>query len=236
MLLYKFKPATSLLYLLDILVHERLYCSPYEALNDPFEGQFRTLATSLGYSLEGPGQSEIGRILRNIDKKLKTHPRVLINRLDEIPNAGITRVCSLTGNARDVRMWSLYADSHQGVAVEIEFNDEEMTNVVRKVKYGTDLPKFAHSLENHPPAAEVLICKTNHWEYEDEYRIITDQETFPIAGKIRRVLLGGRCNSAVVELLDKLLPANIELRHTGLDFSGMAIQEDRAELRQNRPV
>ena len=40
MIFYKFKPVEQLAHLLDIVVNERLYCEHYEALNDPFEGQF----------------------------------------------------------------------------------------------------------------------------------------------------------------------------------------------------
>ncbi len=39
MILYKYRALNSIEYTLDILLKERLYCSPYKDLNDPFEGQ-----------------------------------------------------------------------------------------------------------------------------------------------------------------------------------------------------
>ena len=37
---YKYKAPTPFEYIADILINERLYCAPYDQLNDPFEGIF----------------------------------------------------------------------------------------------------------------------------------------------------------------------------------------------------
>jgi hypothetical protein len=60
---YKFKPVEQLAHLLDVVVNERLYCEHYEALNDPFEGQF---ARMVG---QGAARPQFGTA-RELDRNL----------------------------------------------------------------------------------------------------------------------------------------------------------------------
>ena len=49
MILYKYKSLADLEHVLDIILYERLHCSTYDKLNDPFEGLFLT-TINLSYS------------------------------------------------------------------------------------------------------------------------------------------------------------------------------------------
>lgn len=97
MVLFKFKPLAQLAHLLDIIVNERLYCHHYEELNDPFEGQFERMVGRGAVRRDFGTAGELDR---------------------EVP----TRICSLSRCCDDVRMWSLYAGSFAGVAVQLELD------------------------------------------------------------------------------------------------------------------
>lgn len=104
MLLYKFKSAHDALYALDIAIHERLYCAPYSDLNDPLEGQFRTLLADRSKGL--------GSLFAHGFNQ--QYSRVVYSGLHDIQLSGPSRVCSLSAEWRDARMWALYADSFRG--------------------------------------------------------------------------------------------------------------------------
>lgn len=135
MLLYKYRTFEHLEYLLDILVNHRLYCSEYKSLNDPFEGMFLETydpGSSLSFGLASsfdfgfvPGRQRVRR--RSVE--------------DPVTSAVRKRVCSLSASASDVRLWSLYANGHSGVAVEIDFG--EHLGDVHEVKYVKELPERA---------------------------------------------------------------------------------------------
>ena len=155
MKLYKFRALDKLEYVLDILLNERLYCSTYEALNDPLEGLFYTIINPLGTS-----------------KRLRQYKRI-----DDLPtyNSDL-RICSLSSSFEDIRMWSHYANGHTGVAIEIDF--ENHINDVIEVNYESGLQKHGTTILAGATPTDVLSYKTEHWGYEEEYRIIINDNHY----------------------------------------------------------
>lgn len=207
MLLYKFRSFDQLEFMLDIIVHERLYCTPYKRLNDPFEGTFYTALHRAKYFTAG---SAVGQPLVK-SKEIKTVD-------DLFMEASETRVCSLSGSFSDVRLWSFYAGGHTGVAIEIDFNGYERD--VYEVNYTESVPEFGSTLLGGFPTstAAVLTKKTNQWKYEDEYRIICDTEWYSISNRIRRILAGPRASDDRVAILRKITNGLIPIERTKLDF------------------
>ena len=117
MKLYKLRPLSNLEHVLDIVVHERLYCAPFTDLNDPFEGVY--LAVTHVPSIFFPS--------------LGTTKRSAATVSDVSEPASRTRVCSLSASVGDVRQWSHYGDGHRGIAIEIDFTGHESD--LRKVDY-----------------------------------------------------------------------------------------------------
>ncbi|MFT3806050.1 DUF2971 domain-containing protein [Arenimonas sp.] len=219
MRLYKFKPAGALQHLLDITVRERLFCQEYSKLNDPFEGQFRSLVHTAG-ALAGPiARPIVSPIVQPITGG-SPQTRIRYRDLAELPFSE-TRVCSLTADVHDVRMWSLYAESHQGIAVEINFDG--LDGSLHAVSYEADLPKFGSTILGGPNAIDVLTKKTTHWEYEKEYRIIGDQPYFDIGGRITKVILGIRASESIAWLLQKVTHPSISIVKAKLDHAGVRV-------------
>ncbi len=211
MILYKFKPVEQLGFLLDILSNEQIYAAHYGDLNDPFEGQLisvRKYIPELMYPFVGgdPRGKTRTRRIREVAEGL-------------VGEATVKRVCSLSATCSDVRMWSLYASGHQGVAFELDF---EGFDNLHEVRYSESLIEGGRTLLG-PTATDVLTRKTSHWAYEREYRLLTDQEFVSVEGRIKRVLLGHRASRDIEKLLNKLVPPGASVVRTELDHEHVRV-------------
>jgi hypothetical protein len=210
MLLYKFKPISPLEHVLDVVANERLYCAPYESLNDPFEGQFQARLVRPTRFVAG---SRVGEPLRRFTEK---------RSIAELPfGVKEMKVCSLSGAPSEVRLWSLYADGHKGLAFEFDFSGIE--NLVHAVKYASALPEFGDTLLTLPNPVEVLTYKTDHWEYENEYRVIGSNQHFSVEGRLKRIILGWRAPDEILDLLRKVVPAQLTIARAQLDHDAVRV-------------
>lgn len=215
MLFYKFKSAQDAIYALDIAIHERLFCADYAALNDPFEGQFRTVTggTNLGFT---PLTKE------GLPRPSST---IVFSNLASLPLSGPTRVCSLSDRWHDVRMWALYADSFRGMAFEFEIdpNDPQLHQVV----YSRELPKIHTGLLSSPATIDALTRKTRHWKYESEWRFISAEPYISLPGRLTRILLGSRVSPTVRDALLKVARDHTRIFMVGLDPAGVRMTLDQ---------
>ncbi len=198
--LYKFRSLAQLDRVADILVSERLFCSRYSHLNDPFEGQY--IQTGVFRSDDGHSTVRISTPSEVGDLRAPENPTELL-------------ICSLSSALDDVRMWSHYADSHRGVAIEVSF--DEVCARPRQVQYVERLPTYSFDAPTSPRPEEVLTTKTTHWAYEKEYRFFHNATFLPIRDRIRRVILGARCRDTDETVIRRLLPSGARIVRTRLD-------------------
>lgn len=87
---------------------------------------------------------------------------------------------SLSSKKNDLLMWSHYANSHQGIVIGFNKNHEyfkqnksvkDYEGLLKIVKYKHKKPKV-YLLDDR----EFLFTKSNHWKYENEYRVIKKLE------------------------------------------------------------
>ena len=88
-------------------------------------------------------------------------------------------VTSFSTERDDVRMWSHYADDCRGVA--IGYNVDHWvthlvgTSIIRQVRYANKLPLIVGpSVVNQENAYGFMSTKGTAWEYEQEWRLITE--------------------------------------------------------------
>jgi len=222
MILYKFKSLRNFEHVFDILHNERLFCTKYSNLNDPFEGLF--LATMHLPSLSGLSYIAFMSAIAggNYTGKYKVSKKVedLYYQLEHI------KICSLSDNFNDVRLWSHYADGYKGIAIAIDFPDTE--SVLHKVKYSAELPEFSDTILCAPSPPEVLSRKTNHWEYEAEYRIIQDKDYHSVKGRIKTIYAGQRITECHAEMLKKIIPQGVSMYMTKLNTEKVKIEQDKS--------
>jgi Protein of unknown function (DUF2971) len=208
MLLYKYRTFEQFEYLLDIVINERLFCTEYRFLNDPFEGMF--------HQMKRPFMSFRGNFHPNSRPAIKSP-----NSIDALrPEVENKRICSLSSDCTDVRLWSLYASGHTGVAIEIDIPD--CPNLMQ-VTYEESLPDYSTNNLLPITPAEILRSKTKHWEYESEYRIISDSDWFPVTGMVKRVLVGNRISNDRFRLLQNFVPSKIKVIQTLLDYEKVMV-------------
>lgn len=214
--LFKYMSLARMERVLDVLLNERLYCANYSDLNDPFEGQF---LEEIPIDPNGPfrvlGWLNGGKFIER-------------RNVGSLPSSasGLPRICSLSFSRRDVRLWSYYADSHRGIAIEIDFSGAESS--VHKVTYKPKIDRYSiDSSIDRPVVEKILTEKTEHWQFEEEYRILSDKDYFLINGRIRAVHLGIRAGAEIAQLLRKATGARFQLVYSKLDLEKAEVVEDR---------
>jgi len=102
-----------------------------------------------------------------------------------------TRVCSLSSNIEDIRLWAHYADDHRGVAIAFQPNEK-----LTKVSYSEKL----YHIKEGDHKYQRLFTKLIAWEYEKEYRYISEEKHF-LEGKIQKIILGVKTPEATKDLV-----------------------------------
>ena len=209
MLLYKYRALTHLRFTLDILLNQRLYCSFYDQLNDPFEGVFYTIT-------EAP--LTVGTVVEASQRKTQNSIKDLsyFNALDQY------RICSLSKSLSDVRMWSHYAHALTGLAIEIDLPKD--FDGLYKVRYKESLPSFNTDLLEGPEPSTVLVNKTKHWKYEKEYRIIRNTDYVDIRSMIRGIYFGPRMSVIDRDLIFKAIDGRYPIYETQVNFDDLRIE------------
>jgi hypothetical protein len=210
MKLYKLRSLTNLERFLDIVLNERLYCAPFEELNDPFEGLYIAVSHFPPVMLQRTGS--VRHSLENASS-LHEHEKY-------------SRICSLSSSFKDVRLWAHYADGHKGVAIEIDFAGHEADVV--PIHYLTELKRYSNTILGAVFPDDVLRHKTVHWLYEEEVRILQGAPFYPIAGRITSVILGVRVSSDHKNILDKVLPENIPMIETKINEVTLEVEPNQS--------
>lgn len=199
MTLYKYKSPTPFEHVADILMNERLYCAAYHRMNDPFEGVFLESIEMNGsrfYTL--------------------TTPDDLMAPEDALE----ARVCSLSSDGSSALLWSLYAQRLEGICLEIDCTD--LKPAPHKVTYPPEIPRFAKS-GFAPSVSYALSHKSEEWRFESEYRLIGTSEYVSIQDRLRKVILGPRCNETSDMAIRKLAPPKCDVQKARLDRDHRAI-------------
>lgn len=198
MTLYKFKPLTDFEFVADIIMNDRLYSAELDNLNDPMEGLF---------------QYDHG-IDRKIVEGIFTAKKQY-------------KVCALTEDFKNPTLWAHYADSFNGICIEIEVDEDIITP--HKITYIRDILLISHDRsdklmgEPQPDAAEMAIQsltrKFKDWEYEQEFRLLNSNGTPYIESgiKVKSVLFGLRTSIMYQDIIRKIVPEGVALYYTTID-------------------
>jgi len=211
MRLYKYCSLARLEFVLDIILNQRLYCSTYDSLNDPFEGLFLTTI-----HLTPQDRARFPLLSGKSFNRYKNVEDLIFGSIDKM------RICSLSSSFSEVRLWSHYADGHKGIVFEIDFSGLE--SKIHKVNYFDKLPSFRFGILGQPRPHEVLSYKTKHWEYEAEYRIIHESEFFDISNRIKGIYLGTRISDNHYDLLTKIVPSEIAIHATKINMGKIVVE------------
>lgn len=225
MILYKYRSLENFEHVLDIILNQRLHCSTYPELNDPFEGIFETTIHPVY-----PGLKK--HVLAPAQK------RRVYNKVEELfgGETDKIKICSLSSDLSDVRLWSYYADGHKGIVFELGFSGlgKKLYEVHYSEKLPWDLsPEWVNEYGCVTRPHDVLSRKTNHWAFESEYRIIEESKHleegkyFDVKGRIKAIYLGTRTSNKYRELLKKLVQGKIPIWTTKINNEKVIVEPDK---------
>jgi Protein of unknown function (DUF2971) len=195
MKLYKYKSLSNLWHTLDILINNRLYCAHWSELNDPLEGRYEIY---LG------------------DKSDRIHS-IMTSRIEKARDT--YRVASLSADPTNFLMWSHYADGHKGIVIEVEVRESHPD--LTKVLYSPFSSLFTDKLQTKEDMRHLFNSKGNEWAYEQEYRLVTENNYFALPEPVSRVLLGPMVSDEQAGILGAVAPSSVEIVRMELDrFQG----------------
>lgn len=198
MLAYKFRSASQIEFVFDILLKRRVYCADWNRLNDPMEGMFATVHRNA----ERPFVQQAVMGIRDAKRRYK--------------------IASLAGTFDCHLLWAHYAGGFDGVAIEVDLPDNDPA--IRRVDYrGVFAFVDLDNLQDEDRAARtILFSKYNEWSYEREIRILHDRDFYELERPVRRVIAGHRMGEALFDALhlvcDKL---GIDMRRVGIGDEGL---------------
>jgi len=209
----------------DILVKSRLWLSSPDDFNDPYDMSANIVVSTdarerskrFNTLLKEQGVPFAKRKLELIE--LTKNPKDFQKIIDVSykKNIKAVGVFCFAGNAKDILMWSHYADNHKGICIQFEVaRDFSMLSQAVSITYSPDYPKVNWPGNYLDSLAEAILRKYKGWEYEDEHRIVRPKEAYthlkidPQA--VVGVIMGCRVSSEHRKVIEEILE---ERRETG---------------------
>jgi hypothetical protein len=230
--LYKYRPLTHIEHIPRMLSLGELWFGSARSFNDPFDTSitynFDGVDTPLAErwaadaahrhmpdATEKENRDYVARRLREI----RNNPRELeVQQAKQIEMAyNRFGICPLTAAKDSLLMWAHYADSHKGICVGLDLTVLRRatiallkTNDVLEclpVIYSGDMPQvnFFEAMLDHdnPNHAMIFVrVKSDHWQYEQEYRLIIHDRidiALPIGPELIKEVICG-CKMPEIEL------------------------------------
>ena len=153
----------------------------YNELNDPYESFMNIISTS------DAGSS----ILFNSGER-----RDCVDEL--FYKYGIL---SLTSDCRNPVMWTMYTDYYEGVCFGFKNLENAQKIKYRKMTEKPEIIKIEDVLSNEQYIVDTLMVKYDVWQYEDEYRVISEEKYLNIENNIKIIILGQNLNNQIKEIL-----------------------------------
>lgn len=211
-------------YVKDIICNHEIYFAPPEKFNDPFDCRpVISLEASEAVQLEDykrlqkKYEPHLNREARRMDirefrknfNRSPNNPQVTEAIQQKIIDHHTKKigVLSVTTKKDDILMWSHYADSHQGICLEFDGNFAFMAHAM-KVKYTKTRPVINAYRDDHQTQLEkALLTKSDQWEYEDEWRLISYDEGPRVIRfrpqNLTGLIFGAQATASTIEMVRK---------------------------------
>ena len=192
--------------------------------NDPYEFAPRILSFSEGDRTATPRPEKIEQIRESFSKNFRVICGSVI--IDEI------------------LLWSYYAKSHTGIAIEYDVSKRPFANVSDDYKgpvnYNNFRPTYFVTMNmpidlHEKQFLNLVFHKASNWIREEEYRLLITSNDFDVNGfidlvpeSIKSVIFGFYCNPTDVQSIMDLLNRK-ELQHVNVAY--MELLSDQYKMR-----
>ena len=204
----------------DLLCKKQIYLSTVKQFNDPFEGKADIQSGGaeknwydylIQQKMSGNDASKYAKYYHNNKAKGEKIIRQVIT--DVINQTGF--YC-LASKADNLLMWSHYADCHKGFCVEFDLSqDLDTFCTLSKVNYSNNYISYNYLIDQKGPY-NTISHKSKDWEYEEEYRIIRQDQTglLKINPKaITAIIFGCKTEQKDIDEIKKFIFGNSEYKH-----------------------
>lgn len=198
--------------------------------NDPYEFNIKDSGTYTQQHVINYLQSN-GLTLLQAQQAANAIPNIgqhASNLLDEVKlnKSNTIGVLCLSETINNILLWAHYADEHKGCVVGIDVTQlPEDRFFPFKVNYQTNYPKMEYLKCNNDFLEKWALTKSNHWQYEEERRIILDNQHGVIAipkTAIVEVAFGCKADPAAVNALSQKISTSnptVTIKHASLSHS-----------------
>lgn len=214
----------------QIVVESKIYFPPAKFFNDPFDlhpvfdltaprDVQRKDYERLSKKYENLGRAERRKEARRV-MKTSMSPRNIAATTRGIQDqharvitesVGVLCVCR---KRDDILMWSHYADSHKGVCLEFDGLSKFMAHV-QEVKYRKMREPIRVYQEAHEQMMEkALLTKSDHWIYEEEYRLLRYKDGPGLVEfrprNLTGIVIGANADRATLDLVKGWISERVE--------------------------
>lgn len=129
---------------------------------------------------------------------------------DFINKCGIS---CFAGNNDSILMWSHYTDSHKGICIKFDINeDPEFFILPLQVKYSENYPEYNHIRENRTNLIEKFFqTKAECWKYENEIRVLKPLQNGNVKFRkevVKEICFGINTNNEQILYYKRLIKKN----------------------------
>lgn len=227
---------------LEEIIKQHIFASSPDGLNDPFEYSapvFWSRDSLRKYFIEIYAP-EVGMSAAEAAKQFDIYPH---DSVSQKLRAGLAEtrqesgIICLTAVPDSIRMWSYYAQAHEGICVGFDTTAGPFWAAMKVVYQNPDAPlDVASVLLNDPSelAAHISLRKAAEWDFEQEYRIPIDLTDRPRLlpfqpSAIAEIRFGARIKDDFREELMKAishLPRRPKLIQMRCDFERFVLTEE----------
>lgn len=192
--MYKYRSLQNYKWLIDIIINQRFHCAKFFELNDPMEGVFLYTGDALS--------------------------EMTLDRLRTEKNE--YKVCSFSSKPEEFLMWSHYADSHRGIVLGVDIDDNRYD--VHQVQYKPSEDfQIAITDQNAFSTLDLLTRKLDFWGYEDEVRVLirpqSPKHSQFVKFRLREVIFGkrmpGKEKTRVKKIINRFNP-DVQFRESDI--------------------
>lgn len=208
----------------QILQEKTVFFAKQSGFNDPFE-----LACKIrtGYSFDDWKNwfVQLGDTERQANIRAT---QIVVNRtytsVDDIIRKILSRIgiFCMTPFNDNLLMWAHYADSHKGVCIEFDTNEERKLRPYKKVVYNDNILTL-DLLERPRSIVDIILHKSTCWDYEQEFRVIDKtshvQPINPLS--IKSVICGCKISAQDESALNAIIVADPNLHHVRVQHARM---------------
>lgn len=209
-------------YLFDLIKSGNLWFSAQEELNDPYDCKY-SLSDEYFLSLL---KNSCSHFLRDLQDRVPQFKNIDSDRFFEIMLPTLKTedwlngfynilfkdglgwcVCCFTTDLTNEIMWAHYADSNKGVCLEFDLSTTpELHEKIFPIEYNDTFP-IINSMNELP---EALLRKRKAWQYEKEWRILTNVRGAKPFNKLSltRIYFGCNVSKHKIDEIRNLLIAN----------------------------